>query len=98
MFQTRNFGRGDLRFVCSLCLNLVQTPDEKQRREVLEHLIVEIPCTADVSVRELATLSASLSRRDLETLVTQAGINAIARLESSKRYFGITSEQVLINY
>jgi hypothetical protein len=47
---------------------------------MLESLVARIPKGPDVSIKELATLTASLTQSNLYTLVVEACLNAIARV------------------
>ncbi len=61
-------------------MSLFQTPDDKQRSEILTYLCSELTVNKDVSIRDLSIRTASFTPRDLHTLVTNAGAVAINRV------------------
>jgi SpoVK/Ycf46/Vps4 family AAA+-type ATPase len=55
-------------------------PDEKQRREIISHLLHDVSLSKDVSIADIALRTASFSPRDLQSLVDLAIANAMRRV------------------
>jgi SpoVK/Ycf46/Vps4 family AAA+-type ATPase len=68
----------------------LQTPDEKQRLEILNFLCRRVSLSKDVSLKEIARRTASFTARDLQTVVKHAGTCAINRTLS------ITEKDILL--
>lgn len=63
----------------------MQSPSEEQRYLILNQLFHQTPFQKDVSTKQISTLTAGFSCRDLEVLQTHTGSNAIQKYISNNR-------------
>ena len=67
----------------------IDLPDEKQRSNILTRLTTNVPIAFDVSISELALLTASLSLGDLRKVMLYVGMQAMNRIAK----FAMTSNE-----